>query len=43
MIRNVKPMVSVKTLKSVYYSYFHSVMTYGVMFWGNSTHAERVF
>jgi hypothetical protein len=43
MIRNVKQIVSEKTLKSVYFSYFHSVMTYGIMFWGNSSHAERVF
>jgi hypothetical protein len=28
MIRNLKPMVSITTLKSVYYSYFHSIMTY---------------
>jgi hypothetical protein len=43
MVRNVKQMVSMKTLKCVYFSYFHSVMTYGIMFWGNSSHAERVF
>jgi hypothetical protein len=43
MIRNLKQMVSMKTLKSVYFSYFHSVMTYGIMFWGNSPHAEKVF
>lgn len=43
MIRNIKPVVSMKILKSIYYSYFHSVMTYGLIFWGNSSHAERVF
>jgi hypothetical protein len=43
MIRNVKLVVSMKILKSIYYSYFHSVMKYGIMFWGNSSHAERVF
>jgi hypothetical protein len=42
MTRNPKSVVSTKTLKSVYYSYFHSVMTYGVMFWGNSSHADRI-
>jgi hypothetical protein len=43
MIRNVKLMVSMKTLKSIYFSYFHTIMSYGIMFWGNSSHAERVF
>jgi hypothetical protein len=43
MIRNVKQIVSMETLKSVYYSYFHSVMTYGIMFCGNSSDADRVF
>jgi hypothetical protein len=36
-------MVSMKTLRSVYFAYFHSVMTYGIMFWGNSSSAERIF
>jgi hypothetical protein len=43
MIRNIKPIVSMNTLQSIYHSYFHSVMTYGLMFCGNSSHAERVF
>lgn len=42
MIRNVKLIVSMKTLKSVYFSYFHSVMSYSIMLWGNSSHAERL-
>jgi hypothetical protein len=43
MLRNIKPVVSTNTLQSIYHSYFHSVMTYRLMFWGNSSHAERVF
>jgi hypothetical protein len=39
MVRNVKQIVSMKTLKSVYFSYF---MAYGIMFWGNLFHAKRV-
>jgi hypothetical protein len=32
-----------KTLNGIYFSYFHSVMAYGIMFWGNSSYAERAF
>jgi hypothetical protein len=43
MIRNIKSVVYMNTLQSIYHSYFNSVMTYGMMFLGNSSHAERVF
>jgi hypothetical protein len=43
MIRNIKPFISANTLKIIYYSYFYSVMTYGLFFWGNSSHADMVF
>jgi hypothetical protein len=33
-LRVVKPFWSQHSLKMVYYSYFHSVMTYGLIFWG---------
>jgi hypothetical protein len=39
---SIKPVVSMNTLLSIYHSYFHSVTTYGLMFWGNLSHAERV-
>jgi hypothetical protein len=32
-----------RSLKLVYFAYFHSVMSYGVIFWGNSTDSKRVF
>jgi len=32
-----------ENLKSVYYSYFHSLTTYGIICWGNSTHSIHVF
>jgi len=35
-MRSVKPYVTINTLKMISYSYFHSVMTYGLLFWGNS-------
>jgi hypothetical protein len=43
MIRNIKPLMSLNTLKNIYHSYFHSVMTYGLIYWGNSSYAEKVF
>jgi hypothetical protein len=41
--RLVKPYVTANTLKMIYYSYFHSVMTYGLMFWGNSPDSIKIF
>ena len=40
-MRSVKPYVTTNTLKSIYYSNFHSVSTYGLLFWGNSQTAQR--
>ena len=30
-------------LKTIYYSYFHSVMSYGIIFWGTSHFATNIF
>jgi hypothetical protein len=42
-IRAIKPFMSLDTLKLVYYSYFHSVMNYGIIFWEDSSHSFHVF
>ena len=39
-IRATKPFMSQCACKIIYHSYFHSVMSYGIIFWGNS-HASR--
>jgi hypothetical protein len=31
------------TLKMTYYSYFHSIITYGLIFWGNSPESIKIF
>jgi len=40
--RVVKPFLSQDSMKIVYYSYFHSIMTYGLIFWRNS-HYSNIF
>src|SRR5215469_12827064 len=35
--------MSLQALKTVYFSYFHSVMSYGIIFWGNSGASKDVF
>jgi hypothetical protein len=39
----VKPFLSLDSLKMVYYSYFYSIMTFGLIFWGNSHHSNIIF
>ena len=41
-VRTFKPFMCQENLKSIYYSYFHSLMTYGIIFLGNSTHSSHV-
>jgi hypothetical protein len=43
IIRRSKLYLSHVTLKMVYYAYFHSVMSFGLIFWGNSTNSKCVF
>jgi hypothetical protein len=42
-LRVVKPFLSQDSLKLVYYSYFHSIMTYIVIFWGNLHYSKIIF
>ena len=34
---------SLTTLKTVHFACFHSIMEYGIIFWGNSAESKRVF
>jgi hypothetical protein len=42
-LRVVKPFLSQDSLKMVYYSYFHSIMTDGLIFWGNFHYSNIIF
>jgi len=43
VMRSIRQFISSNTLKTVYYSYFNAIMSYGLPFWGNSPHAIKVF
>ena len=43
VMRAVKSFLSQDSLMMVYYSYFHSIMTYGLIFWGNSHYSNIIF
>jgi hypothetical protein len=42
MIRVIVPFLSQDVLNMIYYAYFHSLMIYGLLFWGNSLHSIEV-
>jgi hypothetical protein len=42
-VRAVKPYMSQETLRMIYFSYVHPVMTYGIIFWGNSLNSIHIF
>jgi hypothetical protein len=41
--RVIKSFLTRYTLKMIYYEYFHAIMTYGLIFWGNSSHSGNIF
>ena len=43
LIRRMYPLFNMRTLKMIYYAYFHSVMEFGIMFWGASAESRKVF
>jgi len=42
-IRSIKPFMSLDVLRSTYFSYVHSIISYGIIFWGNLSHSEDIF
>jgi hypothetical protein len=43
VMRSVKPYIPLNTLKTIYYSYFNTVISYSLLFWGNSPQSSRIF
>jgi hypothetical protein len=42
-MRSIKPLASLNTKKTIYFSYFNSVIIYVLPFWGNSPHSTKIF
>jgi hypothetical protein len=42
-LRNIKSVVSQDTLKIIYFAHIHSLLSYDIIFWGNSSYAKKVF
>ena len=43
VIRTLTFFRSPEVLRMVYFSCFHSIMSYGIIFWGNSHHSINIF
>jgi hypothetical protein len=41
--RYVKHFMYQDTLRTIYFSYFHSILSYGIIFWGNSEYSSNIF
>jgi len=42
-IRAVKTMLLRKALRMLYFCYVHSVISYGIIFWGNTPNSIHIF
>jgi hypothetical protein len=43
MVRSLRPVLGLKIILQIYFSYVHSVLNYGIMFWGVSPHSRPIF
>jgi len=43
IIRNAKTYMSASTLRMIHHAFFHLAMSYGIIFWGNSSHSSTIF
>jgi len=43
VIRSLKPLLNIETLKTSYFSFAHSILSYGITFWGISNYSKIIF
>jgi len=39
----IQTIMSRETSRVVYFAYIHSIMSYGIIFWGNQPYSEKIF
>ena len=42
-VRKIRELTDVATSRTVYFSYFHSIMTYGLLLWGRASDVDTIF
>lgn len=42
-VRRIRQFTNVETARLVYFSYFHSIMSYGILIWGRAADIETIF
>jgi len=42
-LRNLKHIVPQSTLRTIYYAYIHSILSYGIILWGRSSNVSKLF
>jgi len=43
MVRQIYHICNNDTLRSIYFIYFHSIVSYVIILWGNSSHSRKIF
>jgi hypothetical protein len=43
VVRMMVHISNITTLKSIYFAYFHSIIKYEIIFWGNSSNSGKIF
>ena len=42
-IRSIKPFMSIEAMRLIYFAYFHSIFSDGIIFWGNYVQSKYIF
>lgn len=42
-VRQIRRMSNIETARLVYFSYFHSLLSYGILLWGNAADIQAIF